>query len=157
MVTVIWVNIGSGNSMLPHNTKPLTEPILQLVISEVHWQSTEGNSSTVNQYNKLENYFSKISFQPPSGQWVKFPSYCINGLVQDCSNSIANAMELLQSCTKPSIFHASHVPWFVSVAWQRRCRYKNCSTRTCPPLVSASQIPHASPPPTVDKRVSQEW
>ena len=27
----------------------------------------------------------------------------IDGLVQDCSNSIANALELLQSCTKPSI------------------------------------------------------
>ena len=24
-----------------------------------------------------------------------------DGLVQDCSNSIANALELLQSCTKP--------------------------------------------------------
>ena len=30
-----------------------------------------------------------------------------DGLVQDCSKSIANALELLQSCTKPSIqgFH----------------------------------------------------
>ena len=28
-----------------------------------------------------------------------------NGLVQDCSNSIANALELLQSCTK-SLIHA---------------------------------------------------
>ena len=28
--------------------------------------------------------------------------YQIDGLVQDCSNSIANALELLQSCTKPS-------------------------------------------------------
>ena len=27
---------------------------------------------------------------------------CINGLVQDCSNFIALAMELLQSCAKPS-------------------------------------------------------
>ena len=27
----------------------------------------------------------------------------INGLAQDCSNSIANALELLQSCTKLSI------------------------------------------------------
>ena len=27
----------------------------------------------------------------------------IDGLVQDCSNSNANALELLQSCTKPSI------------------------------------------------------
>ena len=26
----------------------------------------------------------------------------INGLAQDCSNSIANTLELLQSCTKPS-------------------------------------------------------
>ena len=26
-----------------------------------------------------------------------------DGFVQDCSNSIANALELLQSCTKPSI------------------------------------------------------
>ena len=25
----------------------------------------------------------------------------IHGLAQDCSNSIANALELLQSCTKP--------------------------------------------------------
>ena len=29
--------------------------------------------------------------------------YDIDGLVQDCSNSIANALELLQSCTKPLI------------------------------------------------------
>ena len=31
----------------------------------------------------------------------------IDGLVQDCSNSIANALELLQSCTKLSIFNKS--------------------------------------------------
>ena len=28
----------------------------------------------------------------------------IDGLVHDCSNSIANALELLQSCTKPPIY-----------------------------------------------------
>ena len=28
-----------------------------------------------------------------------------DGLAQDYSNSIANALELLQSCTKPSIYH----------------------------------------------------
>ena len=28
----------------------------------------------------------------------------LNGLVQDCSNSIANALELLQSCIKPSVW-----------------------------------------------------
>ena len=32
------------------------------------------------------------------------PGLDIDGLVQDCSNSIANALELLQSCTKPSIY-----------------------------------------------------
>ena len=38
----------------------------------------------------------------------------IDGLVQDCGNSIANALELLQSCTKPSICllakHCFHIP-----------------------------------------------
>ena len=30
--------------------------------------------------------------------------YDIEFLAEDCSNSIANALELLQSCTKPSIY-----------------------------------------------------
>ena len=30
----------------------------------------------------------------------------IDGLTQNCSNSIANALELLQSCTKPSILYS---------------------------------------------------
>ena len=35
----------------------------------------------------------------------------VDGLVQDCSNSIAIALELLQSCTKPSIsFKWLYVP-----------------------------------------------
>ena len=36
----------------------------------------------------------------PRSLWLK---HNFNGLVQDCSNSIANALELLQSCTKPLI------------------------------------------------------
>ena len=32
--------------------------------------------------------------------WIRL----IDGLVQDCNNSIANALELLQSCTNPSIW-----------------------------------------------------
>ena len=35
--------------------------------------------------------------------WSRLVDYYIDGLVQDCSNSIANALELLQSCTKPLI------------------------------------------------------
>ena len=33
----------------------------------------------------------------------QYYAHHIDGLVQDCSNSIANTLELLQSCTKPSI------------------------------------------------------
>ena len=36
----------------------------------------------------------------------------IDGLVQDCSNSIANALELLQSCTKPLLWGMYHVHCF---------------------------------------------
>ena len=35
----------------------------------------------------------------PNIQEMTYP----DGLVQDCSISIANALEILQSCTKPSI------------------------------------------------------
>ena len=41
-----------------------------------------------------------------------------DGLVQDCTISIANAMEILQSCIKPSIFN----PIF----------YMNAITYPCP-------------------------
>ena len=34
----------------------------------------------------------------------QYAIYHIDGLVQDCSNSIANTLKLLQSCTKPSIY-----------------------------------------------------
>ena len=37
--------------------------------------------------------------------WSFIMDHNTNGLVQGCSNSIANALELLQSCTKPSILY----------------------------------------------------
>ena len=39
-----------------------------------------------------------------------FLNASIDCLVQDCSNSIANALELLQSCTKPWLWHNSSWP-----------------------------------------------
>ena len=45
------------------------------------------------------NAFKNIEIQGTST-----PVGHIDGLVQDCSNSIADALELLQSCTKPSIW-----------------------------------------------------
>ena len=35
-------------------------------------------------------------------------NYCIYGLVQDCIACIANALDLLQSCTKPSVQWSIH-------------------------------------------------
>ena len=36
--------------------------------------------------------------------WKSRAKLNIDGLVQDCSNSTANALELLQFCIKPSIY-----------------------------------------------------
>ena len=36
--------------------------------------------------------------------YLIFSDAYIDGLAQDCSISIANALEILQSCTKPSIY-----------------------------------------------------
>ena len=38
------------------------------------------------------------------------PTINIDGLVRDCSISIAKAMEILQSCTKPLIYWRLHPP-----------------------------------------------
>ena len=46
-----------------------------LIISEVQWHSYQGNftrdASTINHWNPIENYISKISFKFPRPQWVK--------------------------------------------------------------------------------------
>ena len=46
-------------------------------------------------------------------QVTRQPQFHIDDLVQGCSNSIANALELLQSCTNPSIYslHLSVFYW----------------------------------------------
>ena len=49
-----------------------------------------------------ENWFS-ASAKVAHKQFISLCLY-FDGLVQGCSNSIANALELLQSCTKPSIW-----------------------------------------------------
>ena len=52
-------------------------------------------------YNKVMLYLFLCDISECPMQFIKY--YDIDGLVQDCSNSIANALELLQSCSKPSI------------------------------------------------------
>ena len=45
----------------------------------------------------------------PSCTWFIKKQYHIDGLVQDCSNPSANALELLQSCTKPSTYDLTNI------------------------------------------------
>ena len=52
--------------------------------------------------------------------WLFMYTY-IDGLVQDCSNSSALAMELLQSCTKPSLYALSEAGY--SQNWDRWNRW----------------------------------
>ena len=41
----------------------------------------------------------------------RFMRVYVDGLVQDCSNSIASALESLQSCTKPSMWSYDGLFW----------------------------------------------
>ena len=53
--------------------------------------------------------------------WLVVPWYhdCIDGLLQDCSNSSALVMELLQYCTKPSVLWCDKMTWFKAVKCSR--------------------------------------
>ena len=51
-------------------------------------------------HNAKHHEGNKALYTPMQSQ---FTNAYIDGLVQDCSNSSALAMELLQFCTKPSI------------------------------------------------------
>ena len=55
-----------------------------------------------NFFNKLEKNVNKLNLYQTTTSTIGQRLY-INGLVQECSNSTANALELLQSCTKPLI------------------------------------------------------
>ena len=48
----------------------------------------------------------------------------IDSSVQNCSNSIANALELLQSCTKPSIYNIRYMSFSLVSSVLTMCSYK---------------------------------
>ena len=62
---------------------------------------------------------SDIESRPESISTIHRVWLCIDGLVQDCSNSIANALELLQSCTKPSVLFMYYIwsKYYSDVTW----------------------------------------
>ena len=49
--------------------------------------------------------------------WETSHQFRLDGLVHDCSNSIANTLELLQSCTKPSLWVLNiwYLDWPLSI------------------------------------------
>ena len=64
--------------------------------SGLHWQGVEGDWKG-RQASCKERSFNLLLV-------IFFKEMHVDGLVQDCSNSIANTLELLQSCTKPSMY-----------------------------------------------------
>ena len=75
MVTEIWVNIGSGNGLLPDGTKPLPDPMLTdhqwgpvtFILGQFHKRCLNNQSLCE---NPCEKYIYKISFKFPKDQWV---------------------------------------------------------------------------------------
>ena len=66
MVTQIWVNIGSGNCLLPDDTKPLPEPIL----TYEHSAESSFVASAQLQFIKWVWWHLKIICLSPRDQWV---------------------------------------------------------------------------------------
>ena len=57
----------------------------------------------------------------------------IDGLVQDCGNSSALAVELPQSCTKPLIWGWTFCQWFINLLlWSQSFRVSVCATAIKP-------------------------
>ena len=82
---------------------------------------------TLNEYVVCK--IQDILFDAPviSAMMIEFRSHIyINGLVQDCSNTIANALELLQSCTKPSIYSDHQVSSLLVQEWHGKDEFLAC-------------------------------
>ena len=62
MATKIWVNMGSGNGLMPDGTKPLSELMLTSHLSEIQWQSSESNFTASAQVTILYNEFENQDF-----------------------------------------------------------------------------------------------
>ena len=68
MATMIFVNIGSGNGLLPDGTKPLPEPMLTKLLCL--WHSHKRNLTELAQSITWVNNTFRIIATYASGQWV---------------------------------------------------------------------------------------
>ena len=86
----------------------LIECICTLNLS-IYWHAIEMHIATPKWYSFCcliyQQWFAVLVLPDLQQTWSWPFKSQTNGLVQGCSNSIANTLELLQSCTKPLIFH----------------------------------------------------
>ena len=73
-----------------------------------------------------------------STQTVRHSNLYVDGLAQDCSNAITNALELLQSCYKPSILSSMYAITFNDVVIHRR----NTLSAKLPPVIAFCRDSH---------------
>ena len=106
--------------------------------NKLQWNINE-NSNIFIQNNAFENAVCKMTAILSWPQCDNTFMAYVDGLVQDCSNSIANALELLQSCTKPSMWFLMCVCWSVrDLTWLCICSVwwmlwsVNCRQRQSP-------------------------
>ena len=105
MATKIWVNIGSGNGLLPDGNKPLPEPMLTdhqwspvtFILGQFHNRCLNHQH-----WSPFENYMSKLSFNFPRGQWV-------NEII--CNSSHSSIWAVIQS----SPYHVASVQHYVKL------------------------------------------
>ena len=74
MATEIWVNIGSGNGLLPDGTKPLPEPMLtyhQWGLKTFTWKKLHERCPNHQSLKWTWKPLNKTLLKSPRGQWVK--------------------------------------------------------------------------------------
>ena len=74
MVKYNWVNIGSGNGLLPD--KAIARAIINFSLAKFHGTHLRANFTAIIQatilYNEFEKYVFKITATSRRGQWVNF-------------------------------------------------------------------------------------
>ena len=102
MTSWIWVNIGSGNGLLPAGMKPLTEPIL----TYYKWDSVVFSWDQFHKCLKYQSlkylwkFYSQNYATSPRDQWVN--SLALERSERDSKNVIFNLVLLID------IFRSSH-------------------------------------------------
>ena len=107
---IIWTNdgillirtLGTNFSEILSEIHSFSFQKMYLKMSSVKWRLFRLGLNELSEHGgcrKLHAFLVSRDLQ--SAAWLA-QDY-LEGWVQDCSNSIANALELLQSCTKPSI------------------------------------------------------